>query len=142
MYASLIFSVLYGTNKILRAIVLLFNSNFYQSFGCNGNTISFQSYWLIKGLISDILSGLFLFFVFFHYLMQWLNHIESNYRHYFVDFLLLFYFSTIFENLYLIRLFPDLFSEYGNTINQHFQKQINLLSLIFLVLLDIFAKEI
>ena len=60
MYASLISSVLYGTNKILRAIVLLSNSNFFQSFcGCNGRSISFQLYWLIRGLIFDILCGSF-----------------------------------------------------------------------------------
>ena len=42
LYASLIFLVLCGTNKILRAIVLLFCSNFFQSFECNERSIPFQ----------------------------------------------------------------------------------------------------
>ena len=62
LYASLIFSVLYDTNKILRAIVLLFNSKFFQSFCSDGKSISFQLYWSIKGLILDILWGSFLMF--------------------------------------------------------------------------------
>ena len=44
LYASLTFSVLYGTQKILRAIVLLFKSNFFQSFECVGKYFSFQLY--------------------------------------------------------------------------------------------------
>ena len=50
-YACLVFSVLWGTYKILRAIDLLFNSNFFQSFWCDGKLISFQLYWSIKSLI-------------------------------------------------------------------------------------------
>ena len=42
MYACLICLVLYGTNKILRAIVLLFCSNFSQSFDCDGNSIPYH----------------------------------------------------------------------------------------------------
>ena len=42
MYAGLICLVLYGTNKILRAIVLLFCSNFFQSLECEGNSMSLQ----------------------------------------------------------------------------------------------------
>ena len=66
LYASLISSVLYGTNKILRAIDL-FDSNFFQSFSYfSGKFIPFQSYWSIKGLRLDILSGWFL-------ICLWLN---------------------------------------------------------------------
>ena len=55
--------------------------------------------------------------------MQRLKHIESNYCHYFLDLLLLFYFLTILENLYMmIWFFLDLFFEDGNIINQHYQK--------------------
>ena len=46
-----------GTNKILRAIVLLFCLNVFQSFIPAGNSIPSQLYWSIKGLIFDILSG-------------------------------------------------------------------------------------
>ena len=59
MYAGLICKILCGTNKILRAIVLLFSSNFFQSFECDVKSISFQLYWSIKGLIFDIPWGLF-----------------------------------------------------------------------------------
>ena len=55
MYVDLICLVLYGTNKILRAIVLLFCSNFFQTFGCDGNSMSFQLYLSINDLIFDIL---------------------------------------------------------------------------------------
>ena len=80
LYANLIVSVLCGTNNILRAIVLLFCSNFFQSivsyyyffnffqsscpnffrsFWCDGKSISFQLYWLVKDSIFDILSRWF-----------------------------------------------------------------------------------
>ena len=39
----------------------------------------------------------------FHDLMQRLKHMESNYYHYFLDLLLLFYFLAIQENLYIIH---------------------------------------
>ena len=66
MYACLICLILYSTNKILRAIVLLFYLNFFQSFKCDGNSIPFQLYWSIKGLIFDILWGSFL-------ILSWFN---------------------------------------------------------------------
>ena len=47
--------ILYGTNNILTAIVILFCSNSFHSFSCDGKSMSFQLYWLIKGLIFDIL---------------------------------------------------------------------------------------
>ena len=47
------------TNKILRAIDLLFGSNFFQSSLCDEKCIPFRSYWLIKDLIFDILWGFF-----------------------------------------------------------------------------------
>ena len=140
--AVFIFLVLYGTNKILRAIDLLFNSKFLQYFCCfGGKSISFELYWSIKGLISDILWGSFL--LFFYNLMQRLKHIENNYYHYFLDLLLLFYFLSIQGNLHMIHLFfLGLFYEVDNIINQHYQKQIRFLSLILLAFLDIFVKEI
>ena len=79
LHESLIVFVLCGTNKILRAMVLLFCSNFFQSisilffsnsslssFWCALISMSFQLYWLIKGLIFDILSGLFPMFWWFN----------------------------------------------------------------------------
>ena len=98
LYASLIFLVLCGTNKILRAIVLLFCSNFFQSFECDGKSISFQLYWSIKGLIFDILWG---FFQCFDDLMQQLKHTENNYHHYFLDLLLLFFIFQPFGRIYV-----------------------------------------
>ena len=44
LYASLIFSVLCGINEILRAIDLLFDSNFFQSSLCDGKFTPFQLY--------------------------------------------------------------------------------------------------
>ena len=41
---------------------------------------------------------------------------------------------------HMIRFFSSLFSEDDNTTNQHYQKQTRSLSLIVLILLDIFAK--
>ena len=58
-FVCVTFSVLCGTNKILRAIVLLFWSNFFQFFECDGKSISFQLYWSIKCLIFDIFWGVF-----------------------------------------------------------------------------------
>ena len=56
-----------GTNKILRAIDLLYDSKFFQSFGgCDGKSISFQLYWLIKGLRLDIFSGWLLICLWFN----------------------------------------------------------------------------
>ena len=40
--------------------ISLFNSNFFQSLLVAGKSISFQLYWSIKGLILDILCGIFL----------------------------------------------------------------------------------
>ena len=50
--------------------------------------------------------------------MQQLKHTESNYLHYFLDLLLLFYFSAIQENLSMIRPFLNLFFENDNAINR------------------------
>ena len=55
-YACLIFLILLGTYIILRAIDLLFSSNFSQSFLWHRKSFSFQLYWSIKGLIFDIFS--------------------------------------------------------------------------------------
>ena len=54
--------------------------------------------------------------------MQKLKHTESNYHHYFLDLLLLFYFLAIQENLYVIHLFINLIFEDDNTIDLHYQK--------------------
>ena len=55
--------------------------------------------------------------------MQWLKHTESNYHHYFLDLLLLFYYVAIQDNLYMMIPFCSdlLFANY-NIINQHYQK--------------------
>ena len=67
LYASIIFSVLWGIYKTLKAIDLLFDSNFLQSStGFAGNSIPFHSYWSIKGLIFYILCGYFLMFWWFN----------------------------------------------------------------------------
>ena len=58
----IVFVLLDGANKILRATSLLFFSNFFQSFIPAGKSIPFQSYLSIKGLIVDILSGWFSMF--------------------------------------------------------------------------------
>ena len=45
---------------MLRAIDLLFNSNFFQSLPVDGKFMSFQLYWSIKGFILDTLQGFLL----------------------------------------------------------------------------------
>ena len=74
--------------------------------------------------------------------MERLKPTESNYHHYFLDLLLLFYFLTIQENLYMIHLFSNLFFEGDVRINRYYQKQTRFLSLILLNFFDNFVKEI
>ena len=40
---------------MLRAIELLFDSDFFQSLPVDGKSMSFQLYWSIKGFILDTL---------------------------------------------------------------------------------------
>ena len=61
----------------------------------------------------------------FDNLMLQLHNIESTYHHYFQDLLLLSHFLTIWENLYMITFYLDLFYEVYNTMNQHYQKKIH-----------------
>ena len=56
LHARFIVFVLRGIDKILRAIILLFRSVFFQSFIPAGKSIPSQLYWLMKGSIFDILS--------------------------------------------------------------------------------------
>ena len=58
----LISSVLYGKNNIL---FLPYNTEEIRWYGYDGKSMSFQLYWLIKGLIFDIISGWFLMFWWF-----------------------------------------------------------------------------
>ena len=57
-FACLIYSVLYGTDKILRLIELL-SSNSFQYFECDGKFIPFQSYLFIKQTIIVITFGIY-----------------------------------------------------------------------------------
>ena len=106
---------------MLRAIILLFCSKYFQIFECDANFLSFQLYLSIKGLIFDIVFGWLL-------ICLWFNATVKAYwkqlHHYFLDILLLFYFWTIQENLYMVRLFSKLFFECGNTINQTMTNQL------------------
>ena len=105
MYAGLICLVLCGTYKILGAIVLLFCSNFFQSFEFDGNSIPFQLYRSKKDLRLDILSG-------------WLG-ILSQFNEAIFGFIVAFLsFIQLGESMY-----SKLFYEDCNIINQHFQKQ-------------------
>ena len=138
LYASLISLVLYDTNKTLRAIVLLFCSNFFQSFECDGKSITFHCYWLIKGLIFDILWALFSMF-------WWFNATVNAYWKQLSSFLFsgfIVALLTILETLCMICLFSSSFYLDNNTINQHCKKETRFLfSLILLILLDVFAKK-
>ena len=97
MYVCLISLALWGIYKTLKAIDLLFNSNIFQSFLCNETFISFQLYWLIKHLIFDILSGLFLIF-------WWVNAtVRAYWKH----------FSSLFSRFIVVFLF---FSYSGKSI--------------------------
>ena len=52
----------YEVYKILRAIILVFFSNSFQSFLFDGKSICLRLYWSIKGLIFVVLCGSFLIF--------------------------------------------------------------------------------
>ena len=122
--AILIFSVLCGTNKIIRVIVWLFCSNDFQSGKrinkyfpeCDGKSISFQLCWSIQGLFFDILSGWVLICLWFNATVKaYWKQLSSLFFGFYVVFLLLFF--TIQENLYMIHLFSNLFFKGGNLIN-------------------------
>ena len=53
---------MFGENRTLRAIDLLFDLNFFQSLGFVKNHISFQQYLPIKDLIFDIFPDEFQYF--------------------------------------------------------------------------------
>ena len=61
LYATLIVFVLCGIYKTLRAIALLFFSNFIHSFGPAEKSIPSQLYLLIYDFNFDILSGRYSF---------------------------------------------------------------------------------
>ena len=62
LYATITVSVLCGTNNALRAIVLLFCQNVFQSFGPAVNSVPFQLYLLIQDLSFAIPCGSFSMF--------------------------------------------------------------------------------
>ena len=141
MYAGLICLVLCGTNKILRTIVLLFFSKFFHfflPFECDVKSFSFQLYWSMKGLICEILWGLFTIF-------WWYNATVKAYwkqlSSLFCGFIDGFYFPSIQENLYMIHSFSNLLFEGVNTIIQYYQEQTRFFSLALLNFFDNFVKE-
>ena len=112
--------------------VLLFCSKFFQSFIPSGKSIPSQLYWLMKGLIFDILPGWFSMFSWFNAtVIEYWKHLSL-----FSGFIeLLFYLLPIQEILCMIFLFTGLFYEHDKTIYQHFQIQnqfhFSILSLLF-----------
>ena len=139
LYACLVCLTFYGTNRILRAIALLFCSKSFQSFESDGKSISFQLCWSIKGLIFGILWGLFP-------MCWWFNATVKAYwkqlSSLFCVFIVVFYFPTILENIYMICFFSNLLFEGCNTINQYYKEQNWFLSLVFLNVFNNFVKEI
>ena len=73
--------------------------------------------------------------------MSQLWQIESICHHYFLGLLLLFYFLAFQENLYLIHHDLNLFYKVCNTVNQHYQKLVNFLSLFLLILFWCLCKR-
>ena len=140
LYASLIFPVLCCTNKILSywAIVLLFCSNIFKSFECDGKSISLQLYWSIKGLIFDILWVLFSMF-------WWFNQtVKAYWKQLLLFFRLIvafLFFNHLGESMYDLPLVKPFF-ESGNAINQYYQEQTRFLSLVLLNFFDNFVKGI
>ena len=115
MYACLICLVLYGRNKILRAITLLFCSNFFQSFDCNGNSIPFPLYWSKKKKTR------YFFWMITNPIFSWFNTIASAYlKHssssFFGFIVALLCFIQSGESIY-DPLFSYLFYEDNNAIN-------------------------
>ena len=72
-------------------------------------------------------------------LLQYIENICHLF--YFLDLLLLFCFSTILENLYMIPLYVNLFYEAYNSTHEHCQKHGYFLLMYFLMHIDTSAKE-
>ena len=117
--------------KILRAIVTLFFSNFFQSSFSDGKFIPSQLYLFIKGLIFVILCGSF-------FISLPCNVTVTVYRKHLLSFLLIGFIVAFFV-FYLIRriyiwstTFGNLFYDIYNTITEHNQRQTHYLSSILL----------
>ena len=100
--ASLIFSVLYGTN-------LLFSSKFFQSFEYDGKSISFQLYWSVKDLIFNILGGSsFMFWKFNATVKVYWKQLLSLFFGFIVAFLFFIHSGESIYDLPLFRLICNL----------------------------------
>ena len=77
------------------------------SFECDGKSISFQLYWLIKGLIFDILSGWLLICLWFNAMIKaYWKQLSSLFFGFIVVFL---FFSYSGESIYDPLLFKLIF---------------------------------
>ena len=113
------FLSLYCTCKILRAIVSLFFSIFFQSFIPAGKSISTKLYWSVNDVIFVILSGWFRIFWWFNAtITEYGKHAEHLV---FFGFFIAFLFANHSGDLTYELPFLDLFYEYDQTINQHIQ---------------------
>ena len=99
--------------QLLRGIVRLFFSNFFQSSFSDGKFIPSYLYFFIKGLIFVILSGFYSVTAYWKHLLSFLL----------MRFIVAFCFLYSQENLYMIHYNLDLFVDIYNTITEHNQGQ-------------------
>ena len=128
-----VFFSLEGADRILRAISLLFLSNFFQSFIPAGKFMSFQLYLSVWGLIFDILSGWLL-------ISEWCNETVNEYwKHLlalFLGFIAAILFFIHLEESIVSCLFLILCSESEYLIYLRFQMYNYYHSLIFVLSSD------
>ena len=121
LYAGLFFSIVWYIYIKSNCSNVLFFFYFFQSFWCDGKTISFLIiYWLNKRFNFDILwQCLSIFWWICATVKAYWKQLSSFL---FFGFIVALLFLTIQENLHMILLFSDLFHENNNTKNQHFHE--------------------
>ena len=104
----------FGEKWTLRAIDLLFDSNFFQSLGSIGKITYFQLYLSIKDLIFDIVCRSFTVYSWFNAsVTAYWKHVPSL----FFKFIVALLFLSSLENLFTIRHDSDIFYDICNICN-------------------------
>ena len=120
LYASLIFSVLFGTDIKSNFFIVLFKP--FPAFW-----VWWKVYFFPIILINERSNFGYSFRIFFS-MFWWFNATAKAYwkqlSTLFFGLLLLFYFSTIQENLYISASFQTSFLKVMNSINQYYHEQI------------------
>lgn len=117
-----------GKHKILRGIILLFDSEQFQSFDTEGKLTFTQLYWSMQGLIFDILDQSFPIFSQFSAIV---TTCQKNLHYCYLDFYRFFYYSVIQENLCKIHQDRGLPSDTSSVIHLQCKIQIYYPSFMF-----------